>query len=279
MNTLLYYLSFPFVQYALITGAIISLSSSLLGVTLVTRRLSFIGDSLSHVAFSASAIASILQITYAKLPVTLIGTLIFTILLLNGKRKTNDAVLAVISVTSLAIGYIAINLFSGSANVSADVCTTLFGSTSILTLTKDTVMLCIVLSLLVIGIFILSYNRIFSITFDEDFSQAAGIQTKSYKLLISLIITVIIVLAMNLVGSLLITALIVFPSLTAMLISGSFKQVTITSCVLSVICTLAGILISILAGTPVGSTIVIADMVVYLVVFIIKEGSELLGYK
>ncbi|MBR4450204.1 MAG: metal ABC transporter permease [Clostridia bacterium] len=259
------YLQFPFVRYALIVGVLIALCSSLLGVTLVLKRFSFIGDGLSHVAFGAMAIAAILKFTN-DMPVVLLITVISAILLLrtgqNAKIK-GDAALAMISVGSLAIGYLLMNIFAKSANLSGDVCTTLFGSTSILTLSKAEVLVCAILSIAVVIVFILFYNKIFAVTFDENFARATGIKAGAYNLIIAVIIAVIIVLAMNLVGSLLISALVIFPALSAMRVFKTFRSVTICSAVFSVICALLGILISVITGTPVGSTIVAADIVAF----------------
>ena len=259
------YLQFPFVRYAIIVGVLIALCSSLLGVTLVLRRFSFIGDGLSHVAFGAMAIASVMDLTNNMLLVLPLTVLSAVLLLRSGKNAKikGDAAIAMISVGALAFGYLLMNIFATSSNLTGDVCSTLFGSTSILTLTSEEVVLCIILSILVVVIFVLFYNKIFAVTFDEDFAGATGIKTEAYNLLIAAVTAVIIVLAMNLVGSLLISALIIFPALSAMRIFRSFKSVTIFSAVLSVICALTGLIISILAGTPVGSTIVAADMTAF----------------
>lgn len=258
IQTLTQYFSFSFVRYAFIAGILIALCSSLLGVTLVLKRFSFIGDGLSHVAFGGIAIASVLNLSnnmYLVLPVTILSAVL---LLRTGKNKKiqGDAAVAMISVGSLALGYLLMNIFSTSSNLSGDVCSTLFGSTSILTLTKGEVWLCAGLSVIVIIAFILFYNKIFAVTFDEDFAQAIGTHASIYNLVIAIIIAIIIVLAMNLVGSLLISALVIFPALSAMRIFKSFKSVTICSAVISVFCAVTGLLIAVLAGTPVGSTIV-----------------------
>ena len=266
-ETLHMYFQYPFVRYALIVGVLIALCSSLLGVTLVLKRFSFIGDGLSHVAFGAMAIASVLNITNNMLFILPV-TVICAILLLRAGQNTRikgDAAIAMISVGALAIGYLLMNLFSASPNISGDVCSTLFGSTSILTLTKGEVWLCAILSIVVVAIFILFYNKIFAGTFDENFAKATGTRANAYNLLIAVVIAVIIVLAMNLVGSLLISALVIFPALSAMRLFKSFRSVTISAAVMSVISATAGILISILAGTPVGSTIVAVDIAVFLV--------------
>ncbi|MBQ6595503.1 MAG: metal ABC transporter permease [Clostridia bacterium] len=266
IGTLQTYLQFPFVRYALIVGVLIALCSSLLGVTLVLKRFSFIGDGLSHVAFGAMAVAAILNLTDEMLFVMPVTVLCAVLLLRTGQNTKikGDAAIAMISVGALAVGYLLLNLFSTSSNLSGDVCSTLFGSTSILTLTKAEVWLCAALSVAVVIIFALFYNRIFAVTFDEDFARAAGTRAEAYNLLIAVVVAVIIVLAMNLVGSLLISALIIFPAMSAMRVFRSFRSVTVCSAALSVFCALAGILISIVASTPVGSTIVAVDIAAFL---------------
>lgn len=259
------YFSYPFVRYTMIVGVLIALCSSLLGVTLVLKRFSFIGDGLSHVAFGAIAIASVLHFSNQMLLVLPI-TVISAVLLLNTGKNAKikgDAAIAMISVGALALGYLLMNLFSVSSNVSGDVCTSLFGSTSILTLTETEVWLSVVLSVIVIAVFILFYNRIFAVTFDESFAHATGVRTGTYNLLIAVITAVIIVLAMNLVGSLLVSALIIFPALSAMRLFKSFRPVILFSAVVSVFCAAVGILASVLAGTPVGATIVAVNIVVF----------------
>ena len=271
IDTLKMYFQYPFVRYALIVGVLIALCSSLLGVTLVLKRFSFIGDGLSHVAFGAMAIASVLNITNNMLFILPV-TVVCAIILLRAGQNTRikgDAAIAMISVGALAIGYLLMNIFSTSPNISGDVCSTLFGSTSILTLTKGEVWLCAILSVVVVAIFILFYNKIFAVTFDENFAKAAGTRANAYNLLIAVVIAVIIVLAMNLVGSLLISALVIFPALSAMRLFKSFRSVTISAAVMSVLGASAGIIISILAGTPVGSTIVAVDIVIFLVSYAI----------
>ena len=278
-ETLITYLEYPFVRNALIVGVLISLCSSLLGVTLVLKRFSFIGDGLSHVAFGGIAIAAVMNVTNEML-IVLPVTVISAILLLRTGQNTKikgDAAIAMISVGALAFGYLLMNIFSSSSNVSGDVCTTLFGSTSILTLSSWEVALCIVLSILVVLIFVLFYNKIFAVTFDEDFAIAAGTDANRYNLLIAVIVAVIIVLAMNLVGSLLISALVIFPALSAMRLYDNFKSVTICSAILSVICSLLGMIISILGGTPVGSTIVAVDVAAFIICYV--AGRFLKGAK
>jgi zinc transport system permease protein len=259
-----FYMSYPFVRYALIVGVLISLCSSLLGVTLVLKRFSFIGDGLSHVAFGALAIATVLKIANVNIfimPVTIVCAILLLRTGTNTKLK-GDAAIAMLSVGSMAVGYLILNVFS----VSSNVCSTLFGSTSILTLTGSEVIMCVIASLVVVAFFIIFYNRIFSVTFDENFTRSMGKNTNVYNLMIAVITAVIIVLAMNLVGSLLITALLVFPALSAMRVMTSFKSVIIYSAILSVFGAVFGIIISIFTSTPVGSTIV----TIYILIFIIN---------
>ena len=273
LETLKMYLRLFYVQNALIVGVLIALCSSLLGVTLVLKRFSFIGDGLSHVAFGAMAIAGVLHLNNDMLFV-LPFTVLTAVLLLRGGRNARvqgDAAIAMISVGALAIGYLLRSLFPTSSNVSGDVCTSLFGSMSILTLSQTEVWLCTVLSILTVVIFLFFYNKIFAVTFDEDFARASGTKAETYNLLIAIMIAVIIVLAMNLVGSLLISALIIFPAMSAMQVFRSFKGVTICSAVLSVSCALTGMLISILGSTPVGSTIVAVDIAVFLIFVLIAR--------
>lgn len=259
------YFSYPFVRYAMIVGVLIALSSSLLGVSLVLKRFSFIGDGISHVAFGAMAVATVLDVasdTAVVLPLTVLAAVFLLRTGQNAKLK-GDAAIAMISVGALAFGYLVLNLFSKSANISGDVCSTLFGSTAILTLTRTDVRICVLMSVLVILIFLLFYHKIFAVTFDETFAQATGIRVGAYNLLIAVVTASVIVLAMKLVGSLLISALIIFPSLSAMRIFKSFRSVILASAVISVICASAGIFLSILASTPVGATVVCVNIAVF----------------
>lgn len=274
LETLWFYFSnYPFVRYAFIVGLLISLCSSLLGVTLVLKRFSFIGDGLSHVAFGAMAVATVASVTN-QMVIILPVTVIAAILLLRTGQNTKikgDAAVAMISVGALAVGYMLINVFSKSANVAGDVCSTLFGSLSILTLKASDVWLCVIMSVIVIALFLLFYHKIFAVTFDESFAAATGLPTNAYNLLIAVITAMIIVLAMNLVGSLLISALIIFPALSAMRLFRSFKAVIICSAIISVVCAAFGIILSILCSTPVGSTIVCADIAVFLTFSVIQR--------
>ena len=263
------YIQLPFVQNALIVGVLVSLCTALLGVTLVLRRFSFIGDGLSHVAFGAMTVAAVVGLTndmVLVLPVTVVCAVLLLSVGQNARVK-GDASVAMISVGALAVGYLLMNLFppSGRSNISGDVCTTLFGGTSILTLRPEEVTISIVLSAVVVLFFIFFYHKIFAITFDESFAGATGARTKLYNLLLAVVIAVVVVLAMDLVGSLLISALVVFPALSAMRVFKSFRSVTVCAAIISVTCTIAGILSAAQFNTPVGSTIVVADIVVFAV--------------
>ena len=301
IDKLHFYFEFPYVRYAFIVGILIALCSSLLGVTLVLKRFSFIGDGLSHVAFGAMSLATTLPIMIKKYALAWSGqdklsprmqsivnwigelndmyivlpvTLICAILLLRTGQNTKikgDAAVAMLSVGSLAIGYLLMNRYPSRANISGDVCSTLFGSTSIITLKPEDVRLCIIMSIVVLLTFILFYNKIFAVTFDENFIKAAGVKANAYNLLIAIITALIIVLAMNLVGSLLISALIIFHALSAMRLFKSFRAVILCSAVISVLCAAFGIIASILYSTPVGSTIVAADLIVFIVFSIISS--------
>lgn len=265
---LTYYFSYPFVRYALIVGVLVALCAALLGVTLVLKRFSMIGDGLSHVAFGAMAVATVFSVGNHML-VTLPATAVAAVLILRSKKLRADAAIAVLSVSALAVGYLLLNVFSPSANISGDVCTSLFGSASILTLTAGDVYLCLALSAVVLLIFILFYNNIFSVTFDEDFAKATGMKADGYNLMIAVVSAVVIVLSMRLVGALLISALIIFPALSAMVVFKSFRSVICCAAGVSVLCAAAGIVVSILLNTPVGATIVTADLSVFILMNVI----------
>ena len=265
IDKLAMYFEYSFVRYALIVGIFVSLCSSLLGVTLVLKRFSFIGDGLSHVAFGAISVSAVVGLTnnmFIVLPVTVLCAVL---LLRSGvnARVRGDAAIAMVSTGALGTGYLIMNLFSMSSNINGDVCTTLFGSGSILTLDIAEVWLCVVLSATVIILFFVFYNSFFAVTFDENFARAIGIRTSACNLFLAVITAVIVVLAMNLVGSLLVSALLVFPALSAMRLFVSFKSVTLFSALLSVVCTMIGIIAAILFSLPVGPAIVVTDIAAY----------------
>lgn len=270
---LLRYLGYPFVRYAIVAAMLISLCSALVGVILVLKRYSYIGDGLSHVAFGAMSIALVLGMIQQKMYLVFPITTVAAILILKSgqnKRVQGDAIVGMISTGALALGYLLMNLFPPTANISGDVCSTLFGSTSILTLSKAEVWLCVIASIIVLIIFVMLYPKIFAVTFDENFSKAIGLKTNQINLILAVIIAVIVVLAMNLVGSLLISALVIFPALSVMQLFKSFKVVLIGAAVLSEICTVTGMLVAILCSTPVGATIVTVDIIAFIICWLIR---------
>ena len=270
---LLRYLGYPFVRYAIVAAMLISLCSALVGVILVLKRYSYIGDGLSHVAFGAMSIALVLGMIQQKMYLVFPITTVAAILILKSgqnKRVQGDAIVGMISTGALALGYLLMNLFPPTANISGDVCSTLFGSTSILTLSKAEVWLCVIASIIVLIIFVMLYPKIFAVTFDENFSKAIGLKTNQINLILAVIIAVIVVLAMNLVGSLLISALVIFPALSVMQLFKSFTAVLIGAAVLSEICTITGMLVAILCSTPVGATIVTVDIIAFIICWLIR---------
>ena len=264
-STLAYYFSYPFVRYAVLASVLIALCAGLLGVVLVLKRYAMIGDGLSHVAFGAMAVAAVLG--FAPMAVALPVTVAVAILLLlAGERRLikGDAAIALLSAGSLAVGYLLLNLFpaSDSGSLSGDVCASLFGSTSMLTLSESDVWLCGGLSVAVIGFFVLFYHRIFAVTFDEGFAVSSGVRVRVYNFLIAAVSGIVIVLAMKLVGALLISALVIFPALSAMRVFRSFRAVVICSAVLAVIGSLVGLIAALLLSTPTGASVVVVHIVI-----------------
>lgn len=266
LDTLKTYLSYPFVRYAIIAGILISLCAGLLGVTLVLKRYSMIGDGLSHVAFGAMAVAAVMG--FAPMAVALPVTVAAAVLLLVASERgliKGDAAIAMLSAGSLAVGYLLLNIFpsSNTGSLSGDVCSSLFGSTSMMTLSASDVWLCVGLCALVLGFFILCYHRIFAVTFDQRFATATGLRSSVYNFMIAAVSGVVIVMAMELVGALLISALIIFPALSAMRLFRSFRAVMICSAVLSVVGSLTGLLLSLLFETPTGATVVVVHILIF----------------
>ena len=273
IDELLRYLAYPFVRYALAAGVLIALSAALLGVPLVLRRLSFIGDGLSHVAFGAMAVAGVLNFA-GNLTVSLVLTIACSIVLaLTGRasQTKGDAALAMLSVGAMAAGYMLMNLFPASSNVSGDVCTTLFGSTTILTLTSGELWTCVALSVAVIAFQALTYHRSFEFAFDEDFARASGGGVTAFNLLSAVVVAVVIVVSMRLVGTLLVSALLVFPAVSALRVCRSYLAVTLCAAVLAVVGVLAGMLAAIVAGTPVGATVVMVNLAVFAICYAIGK--------
>ena len=262
------YFSYGFVRYAFIAGVLISLCAGLLGVVLVLKRYAMIGDGLSHVAFGAMAVAAVLG--FAPMTVALPVTVAVAVLLLMAGEKQlikGDSAIAMLSAGSLAVGYLLLNIFpaSDSGSLSGDVCASLFGSTSIMTLRGSDVWLCVGLSVAVIGFFVIFYHKIFAVTFDEGFATSSGVRVRAYNFLIAAISGVVIVLAMKLVGALLISSLIIFPALSAMRVFRSFRSVILCSAVISVVGSLTGLLIALLMSTPTGASVAVVHIVIFLV--------------
>lgn len=277
------YWAYPFVRHAMVVGVLVALCASLLGVTLVLRRFAFLGDGLSHVAFGGMAVASALNLT-DNMPLILGVTIVCAVMLLGVGRHAGlrgDAALAMLSAGALAVGYLVMNLASGSSNLAGDVCTTLFGSTSILTLREGEVALSIGLSAALVLLYVLFYHKIFAVTFDERFAAATGMRTRVYNLCFAIVTAVVIVLAMRLVGSLLISALVTFPAMSAMRLFRSFRAVTLCAAALSVCSAAAGLVVAVLAGTPVGATIVTVQIALFAVCAlagVLRQGARGKGW-
>ena len=268
------YFSYDFVRYAFIAGVLISLCAGLLGVVLVLKRYAMIGDGLSHVAFGAMAIAAVLG--FAPMTVALPVTVAVAILLLLAGEKQlikGDSAIAMLSAGSLAVGYLLLNLFpsSDTGSLSGDVCASLFGSTSMMTLSNTDVWLCVGLSVAVIGFFVIFYHKIFAVTFDEGFATSSGVRVRAYNFLIAAISGVVIVLAMKLVGALLISSLIIFPALSAMRVFRSFRSVVICSAVISVVGSLTGLLAALLLSTPTGASVAVVHIVIFMAFTVIGK--------
>lgn len=261
------YFQYDFVIYAFLVVLLIAFCSSLFGVTLVLKRFSYIGDGLSHAAFGIMAVAAVLNLTNS-LWLTLPGTIIVAVFLLCGGQNSKmkgDASIAMISVSALAIGYVLMNIFKTSPNVAGDICSALFGSTAIINITLTEFFIALGLTVFVVVMFVLFYNKIFSVTFDQDFATATGTKSKLYNVLLAVVLAVVIVLSMKLVGSLLVSALIIFPALSSMRIFKSFKGVTIASAIIGVFGAGIGFCSSILLKTPVGATIVVVDLLCFII--------------
>ena len=263
---LLFYFSYPFVRYAVIAGILISLCAGLLGVVLVLKRYAMIGDGLSHVAFGAMAIAAVAGLAplAVAVPVTVVAAIL---LLLAGERRLikGDSAIAMLSAGSLAVGYLLLNLFpaSDTGSLSGDVCASLFGSTSMMTLSSADVWLCVGLSVAVLGFFLVFYRKIFAVTFDEAFAATSGVRVRLYHFLIAAVSGVVIVLAMKLVGALLISALVIFPALSAMRVFRSFRSVVLCSGILAVAGSLVGLLAALLLSTPTGASVAVVHILIF----------------
>ena len=269
-DTVIEMLSYPFMTRAFLVGSLVALCSALLGVSLVLKRYSMIGDGLSHVGFGAMAIAAAMNaapLTVA-IPVVIVAAILLLRISGNAKIK-GDAAIALISTTSLAVGVMVISLTTG---MNTDVYNYMFGS--ILAMSAEDVKLSLVLSVCVLILFIVFYHKIFAITFDETFARATGVKAGVYNTLIAVLTAVTIVLGMRMMGALLISSLIIFPALTSMRVCRTFKSVIINAAVISVVCLIAGVTLSYVAATPAGASVVLANlvmMVLYTVVGAVKN--------
>ena len=252
--------SFPFMQRALIAGILVSLCAALLGVSLVLKRYSMIGDGLSHVSFGALAIAVALGVTplWFSIPVVILAAFLL-LRVADNPRWNSDAAIAAMSASSLAIGILVISRTTG---MTTDVDNYMFGS--VLAMSKTDVALSVILCLAVLVLFILFYHKLFAVTFDESFSRATGLKVERYNTLLAILTALTIVLGMRMMGAMLISSLIIFPALTAMRLFRSFRGVVICAAVTSVVCFCAGLTISFAFSTPVGATLVTADLTVFL---------------
>ncbi len=259
--------TYPFMQRALLVGLMIAICAALVGVSLVLRKNSMIGDGLSHTAFSAFALATVLGLTplYFALPVVIIAS--FFVLRLSQNRKMHgDAAIAVLSASSLAIGTMAISVSKG---VNIDLNSYLFGS--ILSVSWGDVLLSAILAVVVILLYLFAYHRIFAITFDEEFAKSVGVKTGVYDAIFAAICSVVVVLGMRLLGSLLISSLVIFPTLSAMRLCRTFKGIVFTSVIISIIAFVAGLMASYTFATPTGATVVIANLIIFVIAYLIEK--------
>ena len=259
MNVLSEMLSYPFMVRALFGGMLVSLCASLLGVSLVLKRYSMIGDGLSHVSFGALSIALAMGWSPLKVSIPVVVLAAFFLLrITENSRIKSDAAIAMISASSLAIGIIVTSLTTG---MTTDVSSYMFGS--ILAMTKEDVVLSAVLCIIVLGLFVLCYNQVFAVTFDENFAKATGVNVGAYNMLISVLTAVTIVLGMRMMGAMLISSLVIFPCLTSMRVFKSFTSVVISSGILSLICFLLGMMASYQFSTPAGVSVVVVNLIAF----------------
>ena len=259
MNVLSEMLSYPFMVRALFGGMLVSLCASLLGVSLVLKRYSMIGDGLSHVSFGALSIALAMGWSPLKVSIPVVVLAAFFLLrITENSRIKSDAAIAMISASSLAIGIIVTSLTTG---MTTDVSSYMFGS--ILAMTKEDVVLSAVLCIIVLGLFVLCYNQVFAVTFDENFAKATGVNVGAYNMLISVLTAVTIVLGMRMMGAMLISSLVIFPCLTSMRVFKSFTSVVISSGILSLICFLLGMMASYQVSTPAGASVVVVNLIAF----------------
>jgi zinc transport system permease protein len=266
IDTLLEMFSYTFLVRAVIVGLLVSLCAALLGVSLVLKRYSMIGDGLSHVGFGALAVSTAMNAAPLTVSIPVVVFAAFLLLRISeNSRIRGDAAIAIVSTGSLAIGVLVISLTTG---MNTDVCNYLFGS--ILAMSKDDVTLSIALAVIVLTVFALSYHKIFAVTFDENFAKAAGVKAGAYNMLIALLTALTIVLGMRMMGAMLISSLIIFPALTSMRLCKKFRSVTICSALVSVICFFVGVVISYTMATPTGASVVIVNIIAFLLFWFVN---------
>ena len=259
-------MSYPFIVRALIGGGLVSLCAALLGVSLVLKRYSMIGDGLSHVSFGALSVALAAGWSPLKISIPVVVLAAFFLLRITERGKIkSDAAIAMISASALAIGIIVTSMTTG---MTTDVSSYMFGS--ILAMSKEDVRFAAVLSVIVLGLFLFCYNKIFAVTFDENFARATGVNVSIYNVLIAVLTAVTIVIGMRMMGAMLISSLIIFPSLTAMRIFKSFRGVVIVSGVLSIICFSIGMVISYIYSTPAGASVVVVNLAAFLIFSLVQ---------
>ncbi|MEG0913175.1 MAG: metal ABC transporter permease [Oscillospiraceae bacterium] len=267
MNSLIFEIfSYPFMVRALIVGVLVSLCAALLGVSLVLKRYSMIGDGLSHVGFGTLAVATAFGLSplAVSIPVVVVAAFLLLRLSENSKIK-GDAAIAMISTASLAVGVMTVSLTTG---MNTDVSNYMFGS--ILAMGKSDVVISIILSVIVIAMFVLFYNKIFAVTFDENFAKATGTNTDGFNMLIAFLTAITVVLGMRMMGALLISSLIIFPALTAMRLCKNFKSVIISSAIISVVCFVIGLMVSYLFATPAGASVVVMNIIAFVIFWFIS---------
>lgn len=268
------YLSYKFVQNALFVTVLISISAALLGVILVLKRYSLLGDGLSHVAFGAATVAAtlgILDLEIVALPVTVLAAIL--ILMLPGKKIMGDAAVAILSAGALAIGYTVMRVGGGEANIGGDVCTALFGSQEILASSTSDIIITASIAIILILLTFIFRHRLFSVTFDERVAKATGEKTLLYDLAFAIITSTVIVIGMNLAGALLISSLIIFPAMSAMRVCKSFRLSLLISPIFAAFGAVLGVILSIILETPVGATVAGADILIYAIISLIKKRS------
>lgn len=254
-------MSYPFMVRAVVVGVLVSLCAALLGVSLVLKRYSMIGDGLSHVGFGAMAVATAFNFAPLVFSIPVVIAAAFLLLRISESSKIKgDSAIAIISTGALAVGVITVSLTTG---MNTDVSSYMFGS--ILSMTDDDVVLSVILCVCVLFMFVFFYTKIFAVTFDESFAKATGTRTGLYNSLIALLTAVTVVLGMRMMGALPISALIIFPALTSMSLCKSFRSVTICSVILSLVCFLVGITASYGLNTPTGATVVVVNIIALII--------------